>query len=215
MIELSPSFLYREAPLRTRFHVSGRWRIFPYPTLAEFVFPQGNLVDLGCGYGLWLLYLEQRYPELLLFGIDPDKEKIRLARETAEAWQAGRVRFEVGCADSLDLPPCRMASLVDVLYLIPFPQQESVLAGLVARLEKGGRLLLKEISQKPRWKFGLNWFEEYLAVRLLHITYGRQFYFRSDKDWESLLAKFGLRVKTVRLDRGYLHPHILFIGDKA
>jgi ubiquinone/menaquinone biosynthesis C-methylase UbiE len=214
MIELAPSSLYREAPIRTRIHVNGRWRIFPFPALAEFVFPQGSMVDLGCGYGLWLLYLAQRYPELQLFGIDPDKEKIRLARETAEAWQPGRVRFAVGAAQALELPSCRMVSLVDVLYLIPLDQQEAVIEAAARQLERGGRLLLKEISTQPHWKFAWNLFEETLAVRLLHITYGQQFYFRPDNDWRCLLERCGLRVETRRLDRGYPHPHILFLGEK-
>jgi hypothetical protein len=75
-------------------------------------------------------------------------------------------------------------------------------------------LLLKEMSERPRWKYTWNWLEEWLAVRLLRITLGASFYFRPQSGWEALLSGLGLAVQTFRLDKGYLHPHVLFVGEK-
>ena len=53
-----------------------------------------------------------------------------------------------------------------------------------------------------------------LTVRILKVTQGERFHFRPQAEWEELLTSLGLRVRALRLDRGYLHPHVLFIAEK-
>jgi len=52
-------------------------------------------------------------------------------------------------------------------------------------------------------------------VRVLHLSQGHTFYFRTEAQWLALLSSLGLRAHAVPLDAGYLHPHVLFIGEKA
>jgi SAM-dependent methyltransferase len=214
MIRFDISQYYRHAPWAARLHVAGRWQLFPFQALAEHIPSQGTFLDIGCGYGLCTFFLAYCAPQAQVWGVDPDREKIAVARAAADEQKNPNVHFEIGYAQRLDLPSCDLAILVDVLYLIPWQEQEQVLAEAANRLQPGGRLLVKEMSRRPRWKYTWNLFEEWLAVRLLHITYGQRFYFRSEDDWQKLLQSFGLRVSALRLDEGYLHPHILFIGEK-
>jgi len=51
-------------------------------------------------------------------------------------------------------------------------------------------------------------------VRLLGITMGRRFYFRGEDEWTKLLSSQGFSTHMVRLDSGYLHPHVLYVGEK-
>ena len=75
-------------------------------------------------------------------------------------------------------------------------------------------MLLKEMSFTPAWKFRFNQIEEWLAGRVLGRSYGAKVYYREEASWSCLLADAGMKVKSVRLDSGYLHPHRLFIGEK-
>ena len=204
---------FRDAPLLHRLHVAVRLRLFPFPALLRLAPPSGRAVDLGCGHGLFSLMLSQARPGLQVLGIDPDAGKI--ARARAAAGEAANLRFEVGRAE--DVPPlgCDLVCLVDVLYLLPPAQQESVLAAAAAGLRPGGRLLVKEMSERPRWKFLWNRAQETLSVRVLRVTHGRSFHFRSEAGWRRLLEGLGLRVRTERLDRGYLHPHLLIEGIRG
>lgn len=205
---------YAGAPRPARLHVAGRWRLFPFPALLPYLPAPGHWLDLGCGYGLLSFYLASRFPQAHITGVDPDQEKIALACHLAQVNGLTNLQFQAGLAQDHSIPECNLVTLVDVLYLIPREQQEQILAAAAAQLEPGGHLLLKEMREGPAWKYAWNWLEEWLAVRLLGITYGRQFYFRTQAEWEGLLCDLGLQVQTVRLDHGYIHPHVLFIGEK-
>jgi 2-polyprenyl-3-methyl-5-hydroxy-6-metoxy-1,4-benzoquinol methylase len=205
---------YRNAPLGARLHIAGRWCLFPFPALTRYVPRHGTLVDLGCGHGVWPIYLAARHPRLTVWGVDPDREKIELARTAARHSELSNLHFEAGRAQDMVLPLCDTISMIDVLYLIPYNEQESILNAAVQRLQPGGQLLLKEMSREPAWKYAWNWFEEYAAVRVFSITIGKQFFFRQDEEWRQVLQALGLRVRVIRLDRGYLHPHVLFLGEK-
>lgn len=206
--------LYAGLPLGARFHTWLRWRLFDFPALARHLPEQGTLLDIGCGHGLWSFYAARVRPQLQVWGIDPDVAKIALARHTAESHHITTVHFEVGLAEQFDLPACDIASIIDVMYLIPFEQQAEIVGHTARHLRPGGRLLLKEMSEQPAWKAAWNMFEETLSVKILRITYGAQFFFRPEAEWVGLLEACGLTVMTIRMDRGSLHPHVLFIGEK-
>jgi hypothetical protein len=70
------------------------------------------------------------------------------------------------------------------------------------------------MDERLRWKFAWNWFEEFLAVRVLRITHGGRAHFRRAADWERLMREAGLRVETQRLDAGRPYPHLLVIGER-
>ncbi|MDW8282252.1 MAG: class I SAM-dependent methyltransferase [Myxococcales bacterium] len=197
-----------------RLHVALRWGLFPFGALLPFVPESGLAVDLGCGHGLWPLLLARARPGLHIHAIDPDADKIALARAAARAANLSNIQFSVGTAEEAALPPCHLISLVDVLYLVPWRLQEQLLARAAGCLVRGGRLLLKEMSERPRWKARWNRVQEFLSVRLLRITWGSGFYFREGAAWEALLRHLGLRTWTVRLDAGRPHPHLLLVGER-
>src|SRR6185369_1650957 len=126
------------------------------------------------------------------------------------------LRFEVGTAEQVKLPPAALVSLVDVLYLLSPADQESVIAAAARALEPGGQLLVKEMSSRPRWKHTWNLLQETLAVRVLKLTASdrRRFHFRDEQQWAELMRAAGLRVDIERLDAGYLHPHVLVRGTR-
>jgi 2-polyprenyl-3-methyl-5-hydroxy-6-metoxy-1,4-benzoquinol methylase len=206
--------LFRDAPLPARVHVQVRWRLFPFPSLLPFAPAAGTAVDLGCGHGLFPFCLATERPGLQVLGVDPDSAKIALARGIAERHGLSRLSFAAGLAEEAALPPCDLVSLIDVLYLVPYEAQERLLRTAAACLRPGGRLLVKEMRERPRWKAGWNRAQELIAVRLLHLSHGRRFYFRPQAEWQALLGGLGLAVQTSPLDEGYLHPHVLFVAAR-
>jgi len=207
--------LYAEASWQARWHVRGRWRLFPFPALAAYLPESGAMVDIGCGHGAWAFYMAHTCPHTQVLGIDPDGDKISLALAVARRARIPNVRFVKAVGEAGDIPPARLISIIDVLYLIPYAAQEKILVKAVDALEPDGRLLLKVMSERPRWKFAWNWLEEWMAVRVLGLTLGSRFYFRPETAWHDLLTAHGLRVTTLRLDAGYIHPHLLLVGEKA
>ncbi|MDX2161895.1 MAG: class I SAM-dependent methyltransferase [bacterium] len=196
---------------RERAHLIVRWRLAPLRQIAALVPHSGLILDLGCGHGLFALLLARQSAARSVIGIDLDAEKIRLA----ETLKVEQLRFVCGdIAAQTDLPPAQAVTILDVFYLIPFAAQEALLRGAAARLAPGGMIILKEMAEAPRWKVWLNWLEETLAVKVLRITLGGDFYFRPRAEWVRLLESYGLTVRVQPMDRGYYHPHVVFIAHK-
>ncbi len=205
--------MYPILPWRERLHMTIRWRVCPLRTIAALAPQRGVIVDLGCGHGLFAQLLARQAPSRTVIGIDLDTHKIALAQQLKLA----NLRFVAGDVAEADLPPTEAVTILDVFYLVPYDIQERLLAACAAKLTPDGMIVLKEMAEKPRWKVWLNWLEEVLAVRLLRITESDgsgRFYFRTRAEWHALFAQLGFAVEEISLDRGYYHPHIVFIARK-
>jgi 2-polyprenyl-3-methyl-5-hydroxy-6-metoxy-1,4-benzoquinol methylase len=205
---------FSQSSFSARLHIRIRWHMFPFLELAKYVQKGTHFVDLGCGHGIWPLYLAWKYPEKIIQAFDPAENKIEVARSALLVSGLNNLQFHLASAQEAEFFECDGISIVDVLYLVPYSQQEQILRNCAKKLRPGGRLLIKEIGQTPRWKYLINYAEELLIVRALGITFGNQFYFRTDAAWQALLDQLGLAAGVVRLDHGYPHPHVLIYGDK-
>jgi SAM-dependent methyltransferase len=98
-----------------------------------------RVLDLGTGTGVVALALAERYPEAEVVGVDLSPGMIEEARRKLSAERAGRVRFEVGDASSLDCPDGDF-DLVVLSNMIPF-------AGELARVVEPGGVLVLSFSR--------------------------------------------------------------------
>ncbi len=207
--------LYRRLPLWVRFHTWVRWRSSPFEEVAKLVPRGGRILDLGCGYGLMANLLSLRSSRRDVLGVDMSYEKIAAARETVGS--RTNIRFEIQDIQNLSAHNQAYTCILiqDVLYLLPFGQWKNVLTWCFHVLEPGGLLLLKEQDTRPRWKYVWNLCQEFLAVRVLHITEGAALTFPGREVIAEGLRTTGFSVEIVPLDKGCCHPHILFLCRKT
>lgn len=199
---------YRDLPRGVRLHTRVRAATCPFPPLLERVRPEGRLLDVGCGHGLFARAAALFRPRLRVLGIDPAPGKIAWARAAAPV--AG-VSFREAALEEVDEQVFDVVSLLDVLYLVPRSDWPGFLAACRRRLRPEGTLLLKEVAPRPRWKFYRCLLQETVSVRLLGITLGASFAFAERAEMVALLEAVGFaRVATTPLDRGYLTPHVLY-----
>jgi len=206
--------LYRRLGWRGRFYWTVKQRIFPLETLRRLFPPARKLVDLGCGNGLFALFLARLYPQMEIIGADIDVRKIEAARAMAATAGLANLSFIQADVSSLDIPKADFYLCVDLFYLLPFEVQEKIARAVTAAMEPGGTFLLKEMDTKPAWKHYWNLFQETLAVRLLGFTRGGRFYFRPAAETAAMLGQVGLEVRIVSLQDGYPYPHTAFIARK-
>ncbi len=181
----------------------------------------GTLVDVGCGQGLTLaLFAEARTamdqhawpagePSAPRFermvGVELRPRAAALARQAlgdaAEILQADvRGMTALGA---------RVVLIFDVLHMIGPSEQEQVLAALIAALEPGGVLLVREANQSLGWRFGM----VKLGNRLKALAFGnwrQSFHFRSRAGWTELFERHGLRVEVQAADEGTPFANLLF-----
>jgi len=192
-----------------KLHIFARLATVPWGQITDS-FPRGEtLIDIGCGHGLLINLLRESKRFKKMIGIDPDENKIRIAQQAAGEGISFFQRDLVTLAEGADV-----YSIFDVLYLIPFDQQEAIMRHIFKRLPKNGYLIIKEVNNKPGWKFSFLRFQESIMVKLLHFTKGKDFYFRSEEEYDKLLKEIGFSVSVKYLDRGFLYPHILYVCKK-
>ena len=205
--------LYRPLPRPVRLHTRIRAWTAPLRAVVERAPSSGTLLEVGCGHGLFANAAALAHPGLEVLGVDPDPRKIEAAEATVGA--RPRVRFRRGYLEDVAERGFDAVAVLDVLYLVPRAAWPAFLRGLFERLRPGGRLLLKDVEPRPRWKFYRCLFQEALSVRLLGITRGGEFAFAPRAEMEALLREAGFAgVRVTGLGRGYLTPHVLYEAER-
>ena len=205
--------LYRSAPAGVRAHVSIRWFSAPFPAIAAALPPGGRVLEIGCGHGLFSAYAALLDPTREVLGVDIDADKIEAAQIAARAVETLQVRRAPDGA--VPEGPWDVVVFVDVLYLLPAPEQRRLLAEAVRSLAPGGRVVVKEMGTRPRWKVRWNTWQETLSVKVLRITEGSSFDFVDPATMGAWLGELGLAVEQHRLDARRVHPHHLLVARRV
>lgn len=207
--------LYAGAPKGDRFHVKVRWLTCPIGALEHQVPLSGRILDVGCGHGLVSLYLAVCSSARDVVGIDIDRHKIDLATAAAARLGegTGSVTFEAVEPGVLPDGPFDAIVITDVLYLLGGDARRSLIDACVDRLGPEGSILIKETDTVPAWKAKLAGFQEWVSTRVTRITAGDQIDYASSDEFMAQLEGRGLQVRRMRMDQGYVHPHVLVTGS--
>jgi 2-polyprenyl-3-methyl-5-hydroxy-6-metoxy-1,4-benzoquinol methylase len=196
-----------------RFHVAVRWRSCPFPAVEARVPRAGRVLDVGCGHGLFALYLAARAPDRAVVGVDVDAAKLVSARRAAA--RAGlQVDFAEAVGGALPAGPWDAVTVVDVLYLLGPAAALDLVARAAAAVAPGGTLVVKEIDTRPRWKYQLTRLQEVVATRVTRITEGAGVAFVPPDDIAAAMTAAGLSVTRHPLGRRSVHPHLLLVGRR-
>jgi SAM-dependent methyltransferase len=187
---------------------------------------RGVLADLGCGRGLLLALIAAAseqfgrgdwpagWPpppsQLALHGYDVNAAHVTLARRVLD----GRARITLQDVRETRLPPCTAVALLDVLFYLDPDAQEQVLLHAAMALEPGGVLLLREADAAHGLAFLMTRWSERTLEALRGRPRGR-LYYRSAREWVTLLSSLGLAVRTEPMSTGTPFANVLFVCRKA
>jgi len=179
----------------------------------------GTVIDLGCGQGLMLALIAE---ERAAGKADVGGRGGRLVGVELRPKVAGIARRALGDAAEImaadaraeALPVARTVLVFDVLHMMPATDQETLLRGLVAALEPGGTLLLREADAGAGWRFqAVNFANRMKALAFGYSSKG--FCFRTASGWKTLLESHGLSVQVWPMGRGTPYANVLLAGTKA
>ncbi|MTA45541.1 MAG: methyltransferase domain-containing protein [Actinobacteria bacterium] len=211
--------LWRDLPRSARLHTNIRWWTAPFEALEVEVPRSGNILEVGCGHGVFTTFLAVSSVERRVVGIDIDAEKIALAKQSVLGLRDGEANLSFDHRASGDVPLIDggwdAIVFADVLYLLPLEARTALLAECVDALSMNGVLVVKEVDTAPKFKAQIAQFQEFLATKVLRITDGDALDFPSAAELEGLLVSDGLETRVARLDKGYFHPHCVVVGRKT
>lgn len=136
-------------------HKRLRLASFDFEALLPYMPRTGKVLDVGCGFGLWLHLLSQRLPLLKLWGVDPDRYKIEEARRLLKRQiddLPGNKRFDV-------------ITILDVLYLLTVSERKKLIKQAFRWLRPQGKLLIAFVPREKSWRYYLAYLQELVMVK--------------------------------------------------
>lgn len=196
-----------------KFYAFVRFKIIHLRFLEEieqYLPDDGDILDLGCGFGLFAMYMALCKPNARVIGLDVNAPRLQIARNATAQLGIRNVTFVQ--RDLRDWRPDQAiagAYALDVFHHIPPESGNRLLVDLFNHLKPGSRFLLKDIDTLPR---GMLWFTYWLDVLM---SPRDDFYYRSAGAWERQLSVSGFAPIYLHYLWDILpYPHILLICDK-
>ena len=178
--------------------------------IEQYLPDEGTIVDLGCGFGLFALYMAARNPRAKVIGLDVNAGRLAIARDAARRLGITNARFiEADLHDWRPDEPIAGAYALDVFHHVPVAIGDRLLCDLFNCIEHGGRLLLKDIDTTPR---PMLWFTYLLDVLMSPRDH---FNYRSAASWRAQLHASGFSpIYLHHLWDVLPYPHILLVCDR-
>ena len=155
-----------------------------FPELAGFVRSRDRVIDLGCGYGVpgtWLMHL---YPSAYFFGIDPNPDRVRVARR---AWADHGTAVQ-GSAQNFQVPDGTydVVLMLDIIHYLSDDEFARTLAAVSSHLRPGGSIVIRATVPSSKHVPWERWLEQ---VRLN--ARGQSYYFRTGERIVEIITKAG------------------------
>jgi len=189
---------YERARLRYR-HIAAYPRVFArckmrldpmFPRLAAFMKAPRRILDIGCGYAVPSVWLLELFPAATVCGLDPDEERVRVARSALRS--RGDVR--AGRAPELaDLPDrADTALILDVIHMLDDAALRETLRILHEKLIPGGRLVIRATIPRAGHTPWMRRLEEFRLRR-----HRLSPHYRTREALETIIRTAGFQIETV------------------
>ena len=177
--------------------------------ISQFLPAEGNVFEVGCGFGLFGLYFARVSPRLVIRGVDVDEQRILLAQRARRRLGLGNVAFAVGDALTVRLPDGLDACYVlDLLHHLPRNAARSLIAHVYEQLRPGGVFIVKDVDTRPRYKMAFTWLLDVLMTR------GERPQYWSVADMTDALRTPGFEVICYAMVDVLPYPHELYVCTK-
>jgi SAM-dependent methyltransferase len=177
--------------------------------ISQFLPTEGNVFEVGCGFGLFGLYFARVSPRLVIRGVDVDEQRILLAQRARRRLGLGNIALAVGDARTVRLPDGLDACYVlDLLHHLPRDAACSLIAHAYEQLGPGGVFIVKDVDTRPRYKMAFTWLLDVLMTR------GERPQYWSVADMTDALRTPGFDVIRYAMVDVLPYPHELYVCTK-
>ena len=147
-----------------------------------------TILDIGTGYGVPACWLLEQFPEAKIYGIDPDRERVRVA--SLVVGKRGGVKQDAAPHVPAAPVPADAAVMLDMVHYLSDDALALTLQRLHMNLVGGGRLLIR-VAAPTDGPHSWLWKLETMKSKLSRIS----LYYRPIHKILDMLAKAGFRVE--------------------
>jgi 2-polyprenyl-3-methyl-5-hydroxy-6-metoxy-1,4-benzoquinol methylase len=178
--------------------------------IGQYLPAEGDVLDIGCGFGLFSLYYAQLLPRARFHGIDLDARRIARAQRAAARLGLDNVAYAVGDARSYRATgPYRAAYMLDIVHHVPPETVPPLLGELWRGLAPGGRLIVKDVDARPAYKRWFTWALDRLVAP------GAPVHYWPASRLQGLLEEVGFRVYRHLMVDVLPYPHVLYVCERG
>lgn len=177
--------------------------------LGQYLPEEGEVLDVGAGFGLFALFFAQLRPGIHITAVEMNPRRVAAAQRAAAALGVTNVEFRVGRAEDLRFDrPLSGAYTLDLLHHLAPADVAPLVERLTTWLEPGGVLLVKDVETEPAAK---RWFTH--AMDLL-VDPGSPPRYLPRREVVEMLQGFGTSVKVHSMRDLLPYPHVLYVAHK-
>jgi len=177
--------------------------------IRQFLPAEGDVFEVGSGFGLFGLYFARMSPHLVIRGVDVDEQRIHLAQSARRRLGLSNVAFAVGNARTVHLPEGLDGCYVlDLLHHLPRDTAHGLIAHVYEQLRPGGVFIVKDVDTRPRYKMAFTWLLDVVMTR------GERPQYWSVADMTDTLRTSGFDVIRYAMVDILPYPHELYVCTK-
>jgi len=141
--------------------------ICPFHILIQHIPAKANIMDIGCGNGLFLNLLAKYSRIQSGLGIDADLGAVSLAKSVSDKLTYVRNLNFLCLSTQTDWPDesFDVVSMVDVLHHIKPKEQKLFIRAAVSHVKDGGLFVYKDIACRPHWRALANRLHDLVMAR--------------------------------------------------
>ena len=161
---------------------------------------QGQITDIGCGFGPLCYMLPMLSEDRDILGIDYDEDKIALAQH---GWLRNEhLQFRHGNALEYPLPESDVFILNDMLHYMSYEHQRTLLLKCADRLRSQGMIIIRDGNSANTSKHRLTRFTELLSTRIFNFnrTIG-ELHFTTETQLREIAVTCGMNVEIIPNDK--------------
>ncbi len=178
-----------------------RLKLSPMIQLIQYLPGKGDILDLGCGNGIFANILSLGDPGRKVYGVDLSSSRIDAAKRISEG--NPNLEFVAGDVNTVHFDRFEVVTLIDLLHHMPYREQDTLLKKIYDKLDAGDALIIKDLEKAPYWKYIFHYVQD-------SISYRERLYFRSAEEMSEVLERTGFYVERITLAKDYPHPHVLY-----
>ncbi|MBW2173134.1 MAG: class I SAM-dependent methyltransferase [Deltaproteobacteria bacterium] len=184
---------YKYAPINPleRLVIYLRLRLSSYEIIESYVPSSGQVLDLGCGFGMFSVYLAISSRARVVRGVDISHRRLQTAKFVSD--QIQNVVFERGDILEYAFQEHDCILLIDSLHYFPASVQNELLKKCFTYISPGGRLLLKNSDKDNKFRHLLTEFHETIMTKS-GFTEGDMLCFRGFTELGGYLENLGFFV---------------------